>query len=449
MKQWISVGFIILMLIITLPHLAGIASNPPSDATAKQEGAALELVYSGNLDGELEPCGCSEQGDLGGIKRRVTTLDNLRQNNPDLVALSAGGLISSDGPTDIIKAEYILKGFEVLAYDAIGVQWRDLAYGQQFGLRPSLPWVSSNWYSPEVNKRIHIERRFQGQTVNMEVFSWLEPEQSPAKQMQAAENVATENLDEIKKLLQNADDAGAVTVLITSLPLDKVQSRLPLRHVDLLFVESAYEVFSEPVKVGKTLVLQAGSRGMRIARLHLQLAQGDISSWQHEVIPMPGTIPDAERMQAWYEAYNEELKQDYLKRAELRKRLKTGAAEYMGEETCKTCHAAQHQRWFDSLHATAYEKLEAVNKAFDPFCIKCHVVGYEQDGGFIDTTMTPHLLGVQCESCHGAGRRHVESAGAQAVPNKNWSKQQICDQCHVQKHSPEFTVEAYWPKVAH
>ena len=83
----------------------------------------LTLVYSGNLDGELESCGCSEKGNFGGIKRRVTVLDELRKKHPTLVAISSGGLIRAEGSSDRIKSDSILIGFKEFKYDAIGVQW--------------------------------------------------------------------------------------------------------------------------------------------------------------------------------------------------------------------------------------------------------------------------------------------------------------------------------------
>ena len=182
-----------------------------------------------------------------------------------MVAISAGGLISSEGATDRIKADYILKGFSSLSYDAIGVQWRDLAYGDNFSLSRPLPWVSSNWHAKDLPSQRSIKREIQGQKVTLKVFSWLEPQQSPMREMQGGEVLAVDNATEINAMVRQADEGGAVTVLITTLPLKDAQKRFELKHVDLLFIEAAYEVFSEPKKVGKTLVLQAGSRGMRIA----------------------------------------------------------------------------------------------------------------------------------------------------------------------------------------
>ena len=154
-------------------------------------------------------------------------------------------------------------------------------------------------------------------------------------------------------------------------------------------------------------------------------------------------------MADWYTAYNDEIKQDYLKRVEIRKQLDSGASKYAGEEVCKTCHAEEHKKWFDSQHAIAFEDLEGVNKAFDPACIVCHTVGFGEAGGYVDISLTPHLINVQCENCHGAAKEHAESKGAKPVANKDWPKERICGQCHIQKHSPSFSIEHYWPKIAH
>jgi hypothetical protein len=143
------------------------------------------------------------------------------------------------------------------------------------------------------------------------------------------------------------------------------------------------------------------------------------------------------------------VKADYLKRVEVRKKQSAGKSPFVGEAVCQTCHAAQHKIWFGTQHAIAYEKLEEVGKAFDPACVKCHTVGFDQPGGFFDMNITGHLMGVQCESCHGAGREHVEAGGSKPVANAGWPKQKICAQCHIQKHSPGFDFDRYWPKIAH
>lgn len=432
--------------VLAIVCLAGdvLASTPP-----------LTIVYSGNLDGELEPCGCSDEGNYGGIKRRATTLDQLRKQIPNLVAISSGGLISSEGPDDMLKSKYILKGFAALGYDAIGMQWRDLGFGYIFANKDSLPWVVSNWRDETLKqqpmaRQKSITRTVAGVRRELAFFNWLDPSRSPMREMQGGHSVVDDKSQSMIQAVAAAKKQGALTVLATSLPLELAQEQLVLTNVDILFIEANYEIFSEPRMLGTTLVLQPGSRGMRIAQLDLQFDdKGRIREWKHTVIPMPESIPDAPRLATWYEEYNAKVKEAYLIKAALRKKLDAGESDFVGEEKCQTCHQAQYKIWQESQHAIAYEDLENVNKAFDPFCIGCHVVAFDKEGGFIDISMTGHLMNVQCESCHGAGRKHVNSSGKEKVANVGWPKEKMCGQCHVQKHSPSFSVEKYWPKIAH
>lgn len=407
--------------------------------------SSLTLVYSGNLNGELEPCGCSEAGNLGGLKRRATLLDQLRAKDPQLVVISSGGLLFVEGAGDRLKSEYILSGFKQQGYDAIGVQWRDLALGPELVLEAGLPWVASNWHDDSLPASRLIERS----GARIAFFSWLDPQQSPQQQMQGSHTLVDGDITGLHRALRQAKADGAITVLATELPLKLAAGELGLEDVDILIQRSAYEEYSDPVMQGETLVLQPGSRGMRLGRVDLTLADGRIQSWRHQVLPMPDTIADAEKMRDWYEDYNAAVKAAYLRRVELRKQREQGQSPYVGEEVCQTCHQAEHKVWSASDHAMAYDDLEAVGKSFDPECIQCHVVGFDKSGGFVDMNMTGHLMGVQCESCHGMGRAHVEAKGAVALPNSDWDKEKICAQCHTQPHSPGFEFDKYWPKIRH
>lgn len=405
----------------------------------------LTLIYSGNLDGELEPCGCSDEGNLGGIKRRATLLAQLRADTPGLVALSAGGLLSTEGAGDRLKGEYILKGYATLGYDAVAVQWRDLAFGVSFALQESLPWVASNWRGEQIVRHKRIRRGSQ----EIAFFSWLSPEDSPLRDMQGNHTLVSADSRALAQAMVSAKREGALTVLATTLPAEAAAKLVDLGQVDILLERAGYEVYAEPRQVGRTLVLKPGSRGMRLGRLDLDWDAGRIVRWSHAVLPMPESMPDAPRLAAWYEEYNAKVKAGYLQRVELRKQQRSGESPFVGEEACQSCHAEQHRIWSESQHAQAYGDLENVNKAFDPACIVCHTVGFEKPGGFLDMNITGHLLNVQCESCHGAGRRHVDSAGKAPLPNAAWAPERMCAQCHTQPHSPAFDFKRYWPKIAH
>jgi len=403
------------------------------------------LVYSGNMDGELEPCGCSEGGDKGGIKRRVKKVDELRKKDPKLVLFSTGGLLVSEMPQDKLKSEYILKGLEQLEYDAIGVQWQDLAYGTSFIREPFINFLASNWREDDFQKELTVENN----GAKLTFFHWLDPDTDPNKAMAGTRSIETDNtrlLMSIKKAKQN----NHTTVLSTTLPLEKIKQQLSLENVDIVFIKPAYEIINEPVMENKTLVLQPGSRGMRLGKLEMDIGpDGGVNKWTHQVIALPPETGDAPRMEAWYKEYNDKVRIDYEKRVAARKAMSSGKSPYAGEKACETCHAKEHAIWFDTPHAEAFFKLMDVDKSFDPNCIGCHTVGFEQQGGYLDYMLTKDLANVQCENCHGAAREHAESGGKKSVENKDWKPQQMCAQCHVQKHSADFNFETYWPRIKH
>jgi len=98
----------------------------------------------------------------------------------------------------------------------------------------------------------------------------------------------------------------------------------------------------------------------------------------------------------------------------------TAGASYVGEAKCKKCHFKQHRTWKKNVkypHFKAWDTLKPHFKGADQkddnghLCISCHVTGFgEADrGGFKDVESSAHLLGVQCEACHGPGSNHVKS----------------------------------------
>ncbi len=269
-----------------------------------------------------------------------------------------------------------------------------------------------------------------------------------------AENAFTDavmaDTEALQAQLSEADQAGQLTILATTLSAEQAREQFKLEAVDLLVIGSGYEQIAEPYMLDGTLVLQPGSRGQRLGQLQLQInEQGELSGWQHQVIELSNQVPDATRLQGWYAGYNDDLRQAYEAEVKQLQAQESGESPYLGEQVCLACHQQQHQVWQNSQHAKAFEDLEQVGKAYDPHCVGCHTVGFKQPGGFLSIELSSSLAGVQCENCHGQGREHVQSGGQQQTPNHGLPKEAVCGQCHVPQHSPRFSVDGYWPKILH
>jgi peroxiredoxin len=117
---------------------------------------------------------------------------------------------------------------------------------------------------------------------------------------------------------------------------------------------------------------------------------------------------------------------------------------YSGNENCSVCHENQHATWMIDKHSRAFDSLVKHGEAANPECVGCHVVGYGEAGGFVDSQETPHLENVGCESCHGRGGPHLSP---QPVRVTNYAS--ICVTCHNPTHSLGFEYATFLPKISH
>jgi len=82
------------------------------------------------------------------------------------------------------------------------------------------------------------------------------------------------------------------------------------------------------------------------------------------------------------------------------------------QTTCGNCHVGQQADWVQTLHAYAWDTLQA-NPGAQPFCAGCHTVNSRGNQALAtvgyDKVNDEAYHDVQCESCHGPGLTHVEN----------------------------------------
>lgn len=112
--------------------------------------------------------------------------------------------------------------------------------------------------------------------------------------------------------------------------------------------------------------------------------------------------------------------------------------DYVGYTACEPCHSDITEGWKTTAHARAFGDLkkQGAEKQENPGCFKCHVVGYGEDGGYIDMDLTPELKDVQCESCHGPGKKHTETFSKDDIVKK--TGEEVCRKCHTEGQDNNF-----------
>ena len=117
---------------------------------------------------------------------------------------------------------------------------------------------------------------------------------------------------------------------------------------------------------------------------------------------------------------------------------------YTGSDVCGVCHSAEYATWEYTSHATAYDTLVKHGAERNTECIGCHVVGFDEPGGFTIDKHPVYLENVGCEDCHGAGGPHLT-----AQPEKQVDYAPTCLGCHNEKHSLGFDYATFLPGVSH
>jgi peroxiredoxin len=117
---------------------------------------------------------------------------------------------------------------------------------------------------------------------------------------------------------------------------------------------------------------------------------------------------------------------------------------YSGNEFCVVCHEAQNETWLLTSHAGAFNTLVKHGADRSAECVGCHVVGWENNGGYSFAPPTPHLEDVGCETCHGRGGSHLPP---RLVVDGQY--EHTCVACHDPKHSLGFDYASFLPKVSH
>ena len=124
--------------------------------------------------------------------------------------------------------------------------------------------------------------------------------------------------------------------------------------------------------------------------------------------------------------------------------LATGdVSAFVGSDRCASCHPSAAKVWQASAHARAQQALDP-KQAADPRCTQCHGVTAASTGG------------VQCESCHGAGRTYARRF---VMKDKVLSRlvgledpsETTCRRCHTDNNPSirPFDFDSKWIPIRH
>ena len=426
---------------------------------------------------------------MGGLARRVSYIKAFKhRSNLEVPTLfvDAGNLFTDDKfsagqfPPDVMtKNRWVVKSYADFRHDAANLSYNDLPYAAQIFKKEGydkqveeLPFIkrivsanvtpadnSLNAPAPYVIREITLKRGKPGQVVRVGIVGFTEPKPTGPEQTESlvAGFRITDPFEAARRILPELKSKTDFIIALAYMPQDQAQ-RLATENSEIDTIIGARRIHNqeEVQHFNRATIAYAYMETKYVGEMRVYVDdQGAVTKQVNRFAGLDAFIPDdPDARDAVTSAHDEFTAQQ----SEAAKGISSAppastppmlgrqVSDYVGADTCATCHAEENQIWEKTRHAHAMATLERKNQQFDTECIGCHVVGF-QKGGFESLVTTPQLANVQCESCHGAGREHVDS------PNKKgygfMPTPVGCTQCHTQPNSPDFNFETYWPQIKH
>ena len=450
------------------------------------------LVFSGEMDGYLEPCGCAGlENQKGGLKRRHSLIKQLRKQGWEVVPLDMGGQVRRLGPQAEMKYRYALESLIKIGYSAIGIGSRELQlstdailyalanldpdknpllsanvalFGEESGF--SRPYQVFEVAGKRIGVTSVLGSKYQATLAQSEEITWQPPRQA---------------LDEVVfKLKEEQCDMNVLLVHADPEEAKQLARRFP-RFQLVATTGGAEEPPNRLLKIegSRAKLVEVGQKGMYVIVVGIYSDRETPVRFQR--VPLDHRFEDSPEMQQMLVDYQQELKGTGFSALGITG-VKHPRDGYVGSEACADCHSSATEVFLETPHSHATKTLVDLDppRHFDPECLSCHATGWNPqkyfpyESGFHSLDETPHLTANGCENCHGPGASHVaaESGDEEVeevelerrraamrlsiVENEGNKDDQVlgavvknCLECHDVDNSPDFDFQEYWPHVEH
>ncbi|MFC1671251.1 bifunctional metallophosphatase/5'-nucleotidase [Spirochaetota bacterium] len=234
----------------------------------------ITIIYTNSLNGNIDFCHCKESPN-GGLVKRATEINKLRHRYKNLFLFETGDMFYYE--KDSILAKYIVKAYKYMGYDAVTFGDQEFSVGVSGFLkyRDELPFVNNNIrikYGKRFRKffkRYMIVRKSNFKigiigTVSRDTFKYYP---SKLRSKIKISNQVNEIISDISILKGKKVD---VIILLSHSGFDKdkvIAKRV--RGIDIIIGGHSQTFLKNPKKIGKTIIVQAGSNGAHIGILEI------------------------------------------------------------------------------------------------------------------------------------------------------------------------------------
>lgn len=232
---------------------------------------------------------------IGGLDRLAGAISQVRKDHPDdLLLLDAGDLLGDTMIADLTKGEALLAVLNRLNYDAMTIGNHEPDFGgavlRKRAGEAKFSFVAANLEEPPDGKLLlkpYLIRTVGG--VQVGVLGLAYPKTARTTAAKNVEDLKfTEPVAAVKRYLPKMREDGAEIALVLShlgLGGDK-QLAESVPDLDVIVGGHSHNRMTEALRVGRTLIVQAGAHGSDLGRLDLTVKDGKITAHKRSLIPL-------------------------------------------------------------------------------------------------------------------------------------------------------------------
>jgi hypothetical protein len=443
------------------------------------------IVVTGELDGYIEPCGCTgKENQKGGLSRRDNFLRAVSAAGWPVMPVDLGGQVKRFGRQTEAKFQAIVDGLRGMRYDAVGFGPGDLRLPAE-GLVAAAAAVGEET-TPFITGNVGLLGIDSGITPRFRVVEvgGLRIGVTTILGDRAVAQFRNDDIEVVpagralaevaRELAQQACDHQVLLAWATPEETRALAEAYPQFDI----VATAGGADEPPMEAerlpGGGILVELGHKGM--FAVAVGIFDDATRPLRVQRVPLDARWGESEAMMTLLGGYQRSLETLGLDGLGLLPIRHPTGRRFAGSAACAECHRHAYEVWEGTAHAKALTTLEEQlpRRDGDPECLSCHVVGwapqrYEPfEGGFAGMAATPHLAHQGCENCHGPAAAHtaVERGDVRAsVAERDRLRQELvltlatpegrqkavnnCLECHDLDNSPNFDFDDYWPAVEH
>jgi len=403
----------------------------------------LTILYTNNSNGILRHCGCPGNPQ-GSLSQRFAAVEEVRRRGIPTLLLDAGDLFP-DRVDDDLKLTYFLKILERFHYDAIVLGDQEFVKGVGFAKEliesKRFPFLAANLFDAKLKQpmaQAAIKKVVGG--VSCAIIGVIAPSAFMFAPEEIKERLTFRDPVPVVKEFVKKEGKDADLIIVLSHLGEEEDRKLAeaVRGIHVIVGGHTQTKLAQPLRVNKTLIVQAGRNGEYLGTLELEFDQGEIVAWSGRLISLD---PDSKG-----NAEIEKIVNEYESTAKQVDLVSGDRAKPYESARCSICHRSAHTTWLGSKHHVALKSLHEDPRKKTMACLMCHgtVVGKIVAG---PRKGVPKVVGdVQCMACHQVIFPKGETMHIRPVPDV---RKDYCLKCHDQINSPEFDYAKYWARIKH